>query len=296
MVTKRMGGRCERLAHPTRYAGIAATRIQRLSHKHFPAVKMLGNFVYVSDTMSDYTRELKSYLHPITAIILPAGQSAVAAAAGGVTVGSIAWAAGAGNPLAAGGAAAGVTFAIAYILSLAWWRAKIDRASIGDAKKIPPETPPAEVVRVELHQPNSGNYRWVDFLDIPFDRDLLIRAASYLRDRDWDTSNLGGAGKPITRSQAEAIRDWLIGKDLAGWYREDAHTLGWSINGVGRSVLRRLYHLGVSTGAIDPTPPKGSVISQQRIYERMRTHTNSQSDLQLLEDLWRDDVHITGDT
>lgn len=228
-------------------------------------------------SMTDYTRELKSYLHPLNSIILPAGQSVVPAVAAGVTVGSVAWSVGSGNPFAAGGAAAGVVFFAVWLVSLAWWRSKVDRASIGDARKMQPEVKPAVSLRVELIDP-EGAYPSGDFIDCPIDVNLMVRAAEHLKSRDWETSNLGGAGKVLTRSQAEAVRDWLIKKKLAAWFREDRHTVGWYVNGVGRSVLRRLYQHGVSAGEIDPPPPRGSFISQREIYARMLTHTKPQND------------------
>jgi len=229
--------------------------------------------------ISDNTRELRQYLHPLVAILLPAGQAAVSALAGGVTVSSIAWAMDAHNPIAAGGVAAGITFGVSWLVALSWWRARVEGAApahlSGEAQ---PEQViyPAETIRVELQTPNGG-FEWVDYLDIPFERELIFRAAAELYRRGYDTSGLGGAGKVLTRSQGESFRDWLISKELGGWYREDHHSLGWFVSGVGRSVIRRLYHAGVSTGELDLIPPpKRSIVTEQAIYERLQARTSTQ--------------------
>lgn len=210
------------------------------------------------------------------AVVIPAAQAAVSAVAAGITVGSIAWAMDASNPWAAGGVAAGVFFGVSWLVALAWWRERID----GQVSAAPPVRPdpvvyPAEVIRVELQAPNPGGL-WVDYLDLPFDRDLIIRAAAYLRERDYDTSNMGGAGKVLTRSQAEAIRDWMISNDLAAWVRPEAHTAGWGILPEGRAVIRRLHHLGIASGVVDP-PPGRAAPSETEIYGWLRSHTNAQT-------------------
>ncbi len=233
------------------------------------------------------------------AILLPAGQAAVSALAGGITAGSIAWAYQVDNPLAVGGVAAGVTFGVSWLVALSWWRSRVEGA--GDHR--PVEGPPAQVyaaetLRVELESPDQGTL-WVDYLDWIGDRDVLILAAAELRSRNYETSNLGGAGKTLSRSQAESVRDWLISKDLAAWVRPDAHTAGWGILPAGRAVLRRLHHLGIATGAIDPPPAKRPVITEADIYARLHTHTDAQMVYpaglvragggdDLINELWRD--------
>lgn len=210
------------------------------------------------------------------AIILPAGQAAVSAVAGFVVVSSVAWYYQRPNPLAVGAAAGGVVFGLAWALSLAWWRSRIESTGGVTPQPITPVVYPAETIRVELEKPDQGQL-WVDFLDIPFERELIFRAAAELYRRGYDTAGLGGSGKDLTRSEAESFRDWMLGADLAGWYREDHHTLGWFVSGVGRSVIRRLYHAGVTSGVVDPLPPpKRSIVTSQAIYEQKLNHTNAQ--------------------
>lgn len=210
------------------------------------------------------------------AIVLPAGQAVVTGFAAFVTVSSVAWYQKIDNPLAAGGVAAGVAFGLSWIAALFWWRSRVEAATNEPQPAIiSPVTHPAETVRVELEKPN-GAYTWIDYLDLPFDRDLVYRAAGELVKRDFETSNLGGAGKPITRSQAEAFRDWLISKDLAGWYRPDAHVKGWGIKPAGRAILRRLYQAGVMADVIDPLPPSRKAdTSAAHILARMQTYTDT---------------------
>lgn len=243
-------------------------------------------------------RELRQYLHPITAILLPAGQAAVSAIAGGVTVASVAWYIGADNPIAAGGVAAGVTFGLSWVIALAWWRDRITQTGGPTPQPVTEVVYPAESIRVELSQDNG---RVVDFLDWQGDRDILILAAADLRTRHYETSNLGGAGKTLSRSQAESVRDFLISSGLAAWVRPEAHTAGWGILPEGRAVIRRLHHLGISSGIVDPPPPKAITITEAKILERMQTHTETQTavfpaglvaagdqaDQDTIDELWR---------
>lgn len=247
--------------------------------------------------MSD--RDLKHYLHPIVAIILPAGQAAVSAVAGFVVVSSVAWYTQASNPVAIGAAAGGVVFGLSWVLALSWWRSRIESTG-GNSRPVTPAAiyPAESVVRVELSQDNG---RVVDFLDWTGDHETLIRAAAYIRSRDFETSNLGGAMKPISRSEGESVRDWLIANDLARWVRPEAHTAGWGILPAGRAVIRRLHHLGISTGIVDPPPSNRPVITETEIYTRLQSHTDTQravypaglvaaghhDDQDVINDLWR---------
>jgi hypothetical protein len=162
---------------------------------------------------------------------------------------------------------------VSWIIALAWWRSRVESTSSPTQPVTPAAIYQAETVRVELSQDNG---RWVDFVDWQGDRDILILAAAELRSRSYETSNLGGAGKTLSRSQAEAVRDWLISHDLAAWLRPEAHTAGWVILPGGRAVVRRLHHLGIASGVVDPPPAKRPVITETEIYARLQSHTDTQ--------------------
>jgi hypothetical protein len=176
----------------------------------------------------------RDFLNPTAAILLPAGQAAVSAFAIGVTAGSVAILVRAENPWAIGGLAAGVGLGASWLLGLSWWRARVE-----GLRPEPAAIYPSETVRVEMHRNADSPWLWVDFLDLPIGRETMQAAAIDLVAKDFQTSNLGGRGKALTRSQGEALRDYLIARGLAFWVRDDAHTAGWGLGGAGRALVRR---------------------------------------------------------
>jgi len=161
---------------------------------------------------------------------------------------------------------AGVSL-LAWLIALAFWRALVEHKP-----EKPPDVRPLESVRVDLARPD-GDYLWVDFLDLPVSRETMSRAAAALLARDFCTSSWGGRGKALTRSQAEALRDFFIGKDLANWSRPESHTAGWSLNGAGRAVIRRFAGMAKSS----PTPQARRSPQERSAPSHMQTHTDTQT-------------------
>lgn len=204
------------------------------------------------------------YLTTFTAgVLLPGAQAAVTGCAAGVVVGSVAHISG-GDPLTWGILSGGLVFCGAWLGGLAWWRGAIAPQPDPD-----PVLMPAESVRVELSR-DSG--RWVDWLDLPMALETVTTTARALVGNGYNTSNLGGAGRPLTRAQSETLRDWLILHDLATWRRPGAHTAGWDLTPAGRALMRRL-------AAIDQAPPTIAtpMLPDGWVYRsEVQAHTNTQ--------------------
>lgn len=143
----------------------------------------------------------------------------------------------------------------AWLLIWGKWRSWID-ADHG-IKPIEPEIiKNAETVRVEL-QSQAAPYQAVEWLDIPIDWEQLAGVCHELRARNYETSNLGGAGKALTRAEAERLRDYLIGHDLAQWNRTDAHVAGWRLSGSGRALVRRICDIATTYQSGETHHPAG---------------------------------------
>lgn len=212
--------------------------------------------------------DIKPFLTPTAAILLPAGQAVVSAVAIGVTASSLAILAKAPDPWAIGGVAGGLGLGVSWLFGLSWWRERVE-----GLKPEPAAIYPAETVRVEMHRNADSPWLWVDFLDLPIGRETMRAAAMDLVAKDFQTSNLGGRGKALTRSQAEALRDYLIARGLAYWIREDAHTAGWELGGAGRALVRRFALLDNP-----PTTHQAADLPDGwHSLKGMHTHTNAQT-------------------
>lgn len=206
------------------------------------------------------------YLATFTAgVLLPGAQAAVTGCAAGVVAGSVAYMAG-GDPLTWGALVGGVVFCGAWLGGLAWWR-----NAISPQPDLSPVALPAETVRVELVT-NDGH--WVDWLNLPLSLETVTEAARALLGNGYNTSNLGGAGRALTRAQSETLRDWLIKHELATWRRAGAHTAGWDLTPSGRALMRRL-------AAIDQAPPTFEIpeLPTGWVYRRNeQTYTSAQTE------------------
>ena len=198
-------------------------------------------------------------------VLIPAFQGAISGGVVGIIAGVLAAVAG-GDVLLWSILSGGISGLLTFWAGVQWWR-----AAIAPQPEPDPVILPAESVRVELVQ-NGGN--WVDWLDLPLSLDLVRGAARALVDNDFNTSNLGGAGRALSRAEAETLRDWLIRHDLAAWRRVSAHTAGWDLSGAGRAIMRRLAALDQVTNS--PTRlelPEGWVYRGE-----LQTHTNPQGE------------------
>lgn len=116
------------------------------------------------------------------------------------------------------------------------WLTASDRA-IPKPEKPKPDNYQAVTVRVDLLQEDS-KAGW--FLDIPLDRERLTLVCRSLQGGcDFSLASLGGAGKPLTRSEFEILRDYFITRGLARWINPHAHNAGCSLSAAGRAIVRR---------------------------------------------------------
>lgn len=205
----------------------------------------------------------RDFLTPTAAILLPAGQAAVSAFAIGVTSGSLAALFHAPDPWAIGGVAGGVGLGASWLVGLSWWRQRVE-----GLKPAPALTYPEEVTRVELARNTDTAYLWVEFLDIPLGRETMQAAAVDILAKNYQTSNLGGRGKALTRSQAEALRDYLIYRKLGYWIRPGSPTVGWALNSAGEALIRQFANI--------PLPHQAAGLPDGwRSLKLTRTHTDA---------------------
>lgn len=178
--------------------------------------------------------EIHAFLSPqVTGILIAqAAISGIAAGAVGMAVAILSD----GNWLGWGLAAGGGTFCISWLGGLTWWRSRIE--NIGKHDQVIPAEYPAEVVRVQVEQ-NAGH--WVDYLDIPLDREKLVSVSKAIAGgAGFSLSALGGKGKSLTRSEFESLREYLVSHGLAFWTRPGSHTRGSELTAAGRALFRRL--------------------------------------------------------
>lgn len=113
-----------------------------------------------------------------------------------------------------------------------------------------------------------------DLPNLPPER--IRAAAKFLVDRNFETSNFGGAGKAITRSEGEAFRDWMIQYELAAWVNQNNHNSGWTVNGVGARICRKFA--GVESPTPPTAPPTLSKDEGWRSMSEIRAHTDAQTE------------------
>jgi len=190
--------------------------------------------------MADQTRYL---ITPTAGLVIPGGQAAVTGLSAGVVAGSLARLRGVPDPLTVGVLVGAFVGGAAWLHGVAWWR-----AAVAPQQQMP-ITPATyhQTTRVELVQNAGSPYLAVDWIELPVPQDAMIAASIELLTRGFVTSNLGGAKKALTRSEAEALRDFLIAHGLAAWKRSGSPTLGWDLNGAGRSLVRRFAGLASPT-------------------------------------------------
>lgn len=154
----------------------------------------------------------KDFLGVQAAILLPAGQSFVSALAVGSMVGSLAILFHAENPWAIGSLAAGVAFGIAWLVSLSWWRSRVE-----GLRSVQEVIYPSETVRLEVYSDLDTNYPRGIFNDVVISSEALEWALIHLSNGgDLSMGAMTGPGK-ISRAEFCTIRDVLIKNGLAAW-------------------------------------------------------------------------------
>lgn len=199
-------------------------------------------------------------------LLLPAGQAIVTGALFALVVLAVYYLAQGvtGWRLFGGALAVGCFAAWVFVLR------KMHPARVGEAVKVKPYQ--ADMIRVEL-QTQPDPYKAVEWLDLPIEREAQIRACRELVRRNYETSNLGGRGKSLSRSQAEVFRDYLLGRGLAYWVNPGAHCRGWRVSAGGRAVIRRVANCRL-TDTDTPTPP-GLIPAPDLFYRDMQARTST---------------------
>lgn len=198
-------------------------------------------------------------------VLIPAFQGGVTGVLVGGIAGILAALAG-GDVLLVTILSGGISGLLSFWAGVSWWRAAIVPLPEPDPVVLPAESVRVELVRDEGH--------WVDWLNLPLSLELVRGAARALVENGFNTSNLGGAGRAISRAEAELLRDWLIAHELGSWRRSNAHTAGWDLTGAGRALMRRLVMLDQDTTS--PTRPELPAGWAYRA--ELQTHTNPQGD------------------
>lgn len=144
------------------------------------------------------------------------------------------------------------------------------------ALALPVEVP---TVRLELAQFSPDGYGSVDWLDSPLPLARLVVIARAWQDLGdvyrFSTSRLGGRGKCATRSEVEAVRDFLISRQFAS--RENgAVNSSCIVSWQGRAVLRAVAELDPDNPI--PTPRAAALIRNLLARGVMQTHTHAQTD------------------
>lgn len=212
--------------------------------------------------------DLRYKINPVAGVVIPGAQAIVSAIAGGMIGYTLALVFDWPEPATIGAAISAVTFGATWAAGLAWWR-----STIKPEAELPAVNMPAQTVRVELVQ-NNGN--WIDWLQLPLPRELAIAAAVDLIERNYETSNLGGAGRPLSRSEAELLRDWAIKHELGSWRRSTSHTAGWDLSASGRALVRKL----AEERQVRPAPARPELSEGWSYVPSLQTRTNTQTILE----------------
>lgn len=171
------------------------------------------------------------------------------------------------------GSALSVGGFIAWLFILRRWSTWID-SDHGITPPAPVEIiNPVETIRVTLES-QAAPYLALEWLDIPLNYDQLTGVCLDLQARNYDTANLGGAGRALTRAEAERFRDYLISHGLAEWLRPDSHVVGWRLGGAGRALVRRVCEIA-NNNTYPPARP--GLAKNWRTLPAMQTHTDTQS-------------------
>jgi len=79
-----------------------------------------------------------------------------------------------------------------------------------------------------------------DFINLPIGQKQAGRVFYLLTvGRDLSLASLAGPGKPLSRSEFEALRDELISRGLAAWKNPNYHNQGATLTAAGRAVCKK---------------------------------------------------------
>ena|SRR3990170_3213804 len=209
------------------------------------------------------------------AVIVPAGQAAVTALAVGVTVGSLSWYFDGDKPLAVGALASGASLAIAWLLSLGWWRARVSGL---DLAPIPARVYPTTVRAEVIASDPSGAYIEGRYCDFTVSANKLRRMGRRISAGvGFSHAGLAGPHKPLSRSEFEALRDEFVARGLAVWRNPEAHGQGLELTAAGRAMCRRFAELP-EPGKITSLPHRELIPNRSLLSIGAHAHTRAHAD------------------
>jgi hypothetical protein len=173
-----------------------------------------------------------------SAVIIPAAQSAISGLLTGSLAGSAALVFDWGEPAAwAVLSTAGVSLA-SWLIYRGQWR---EVANFVQGLRQPTMEPQELTTRIQVisSDPASAFAAGV-WAELPLPVETVRQAARRILETGAFSHSLAGPGKPLSRSQYEALRDELLARGLLVWQNPAAHSRGLEITAAGRAVLRRL--------------------------------------------------------
>lgn len=97
----------------------------------------------------------------------------------------------------------------------------------------------SEPVRVEIIDNQPGGYLRGDFLDLDIDRERLAMLGLLLdRGATFSHASLAGAGKILSRSEYETLREAWLMAGLVRWVNDRSRNQGLELTGKGRALAR----------------------------------------------------------
>jgi hypothetical protein len=121
---------------------------------------------------------------------------------------------------------------------LTWlWALRAWLATVYPSQSEPGEVTEPAAVRVEVIE-QAGAVG--SFLELPIEQARMVEVAQMLEaGAAFSLSALGGAGKALTRSEFESLRELFIARGLARWVNGRARNQGVELSGSGRALVRR---------------------------------------------------------
>lgn len=173
--------------------------------------------------------------HFASAVIVPVAWAASAAIFVSIAAFAVATAfqllTGAGDPRFWALTLGGLTLPSAHLYALDWW-----------AKQISPPAPrpvafESQDTLITYYRNADTSYLAGDYDRINLPKSKIVAVCQELVARDYRTAALGGAGKTISRAEAETFREYMIRKGLA--YRDNPNQSNstWSLTPEGREFV-----------------------------------------------------------
>ena len=104
----------------------------------------------------------------------------------------------------------------------------------------------AKTTRVDIVASNpEGVYQSGRFIDLPISEEKIRGVASqFILTESFSMATMAGAGKPLSRTEYEILRDKFITRGLAYWVNDNYHNQGVSLTLAGRALMRRIETSG----------------------------------------------------